>query len=186
MRFANLLFICFMSTCILSCRGKGNPSSYASPLEDTLDVVSNSISKDCPILSDTIFYAEKSIDNYSVKYSLQTNDIIADTIYVSDTDFVIFYNRSLFLTIHYNGKLIVDNYEVNSISFSGIENPERFQLAPMGGVNIESVNDTLRVSTGMFVVDTDWGYFVRIKVSKTGDIFLYADDADDYYNDEDE
>lgn len=184
MRFANLLIICFISTCILSCRGKGTPSSYVCPIKGTLEGVSNSISKDCLTFSDTISHSEKNIENYSVKYSLRTNDIIADTIYVSDTDCEIFYNRSLFLTVHYNNKLIVDDYEVKSISFSGIDNPERFQLAPMGSVDIKSVNDTLLVSTGMFVVDTDWGYFLTIKISKTGDVFLYADDADDYYSDE--
>ncbi len=170
MKFANFLILCLMATCIISCRGKSNTSSNRSQIEDK-------------VYSDTLFYADRGIGNYSVKYSLHTNDIIADTIYVSDTESEIFYNRSLLLTVHYDDKLILNDYEVRSTSFGGIENPESFQLSPMGAIEINSVNDTLILSTGMFVVDTDWGYFLTIKVSKNGNVILSAADADDYYND---
>lgn len=173
MKFVKCLILCLLATCIISCRGKGNTSSNKSRIEDK-------------VYSDTIFYANKEIGNYSVKYSLHSNDVIADTIHVSDTESEIFYNRSLLLTVHYDDKLIVNDYEVRSTSFGGIDNPERFQLSPMGAVEINSVNDTLFVTTGMFVVDTDWGYFLTIKVSKNGDVILSAVDADDYYNDDSE
>lgn len=183
MKIVDFLILCFMITCILSCRGKGHTSSDMSQIKDTINVL-NSIPSPYVVRSDTIIYAKQRIDNFRVQYSLHTNDIIADTIHLSDTESKIFYNRSLLLTVHYNEELIVDDYEVKSTSFSGIENPERFQLAPMGAVNINSVSDTLFVSTGMFVIDTDWGYFLTIKIAKTGDIFLGAEDADDYYIEE--
>ena len=39
----------------------------------------------------------------------------------------------------------------------------------------------LVVKTGMFVMDTDWGYFVTINVNENGEVYIFANDADSLY-----
>lgn len=179
MKIANFVIIILISICTIGCRvriGKSSPVYQKAIFE-----ISDSMKQNNHFDPDTICNKEGIFEKYKVNYSVQTNNIIADTIYVSDTVYKVFYNHSLFLTVYYNERLILNEYEIKSSSFSGIENPEKFQLSPMGAVEINSSNDTLFVSTGMFVIDTDWGYFLTIKISKNGDVLLYADDADNYY-----
>lgn len=182
MKNVNLLIVCIIATCIIGCRGRYIKFVNSSEMKTSLDL-SKVISRDSLIHKNNISNGEEITGNYHVKYSLCSNEIVADTIHVSEKESKVLYNRSLFLTIHYNELMILNNYEIRSTSFGDIENSEKFQLSPMGAIDFKSLGDTLIVSTGMFVIDTDWGYFLTIKVSKNGDVYFYADNADEYSND---
>lgn len=178
----NSLYVVLIIICFVSCQCRGNRTKSFS--SDKVAEVGNNIFKDTLLHADRLFVGDEIVGNYKVNYSIGANEIVADTLYLSDTEYEIFYNHSLFLTVCYNNRPILSDYEIRSTSFDGIENPEKFQLSPMGGITFDSVNDTLHVSTGMFVVDTDWGYFLTIKVSKTGKVSLYAEE-DDTFGEED-
>lgn len=141
---------------------------------------------------DLLKEGEDTVGNFRIKYSFYLNEIIVDTIFISPTEVYrveneiyneVYRNRSLFLSVHYNDELIVDNTEIRSTSFDGIFNPKQFVLAPMCGIDIKSANDTLIVNTGMSVEDTDWGFWLDIKISKYGDISLSSVSYDETYED---
>ena len=181
MKNVNILIVCFIATCVLSCQGKAMKSVCSSKMRNKQEMSKN-ILTDSLIHLDSIFRGEEITGNYHVEYEICSNDIVADTINISEVESKKIYNRSLFLTIHYKEQKILNNYEIRSTSFSGIENPEKFQFAPMGAIDFQTLEDTLWISTGMFVVDTDWGYFLTIKVSKNGDVYFLAVNADECYD----
>ena len=74
------------------------------------------------------------------------------------------------MTAYYKNQIIINNLEIKSSSFDGIENPDQFVI-----------NDTLVVSIGMSVIDTDWGYALKINISPKGDVSYMAKNYDDLY-----
>ena len=128
---------------------------------------------------DILVQNDTIIGNFRAKYHLTLNDIIADTINISSKEGQMVRNRSIFLTVYYKEQQILDCKEIKSTSFDGIQEPSKFIFSPTCWIGLESINDTLVVSSGMFVDDTDWGYFINIKVAPDGEILLVARDADD-------
>lgn len=182
MKSFNLLILCVISMLLFSCKVRNNKYIHSVQLEEALSTLSK---KENSISEDVISKGNITIDCFNVRYRVASNEIIADTIFVTDTaDNVvadIFANHSLFLTIKYKGRIISDNYEIRSTTFDWIENSERFVLSPMGSVQFEVIDNTLLVKTGMYVTDTDWGYEVRIKISEKGEMSFYAYNADDFH-----
>ena len=178
MRNISFLIICLFSIFVISCKNRDNRQSNSTSLAETLLAIST---EDGCASRRIISEGNAIIGDFHVKYCIEPNEIIADTVIVSETENQIFVNHSIFLTIEYKGQIILDNYEIRSTSFEWIKNPERFILSPMGSIEFEEINNVLIAKTGMFVMDTDWGYFVTIKVTEKGDVYIFADDADDFY-----
>ena len=105
--------------------------------------------------------------NYWVEYDVYPNTMIADTLILSPTDTIITMNNSIRGKVFYKGKFIAEPY-ITSKSFKGIDNPEIYILAPTGIVWFETEGDELVANTGMFMHDTDCGYWTEIRIDSTG------------------
>ena len=180
MRNISFLIICLFSIFVISCKNRDNKQSNSTSLAETLLAISTEDGSSRGIISE----GNAIIGDFHVKYCIEPNEIIADTVIVSETENQVFVNHSIFLTIQYKGQLILDNYEIRSTSFDGIPNPNRFILSPMGSIEFEVTNNELVAKTGMFVIDTDWGYFVTINVTEKGEVCIFAEDSDDLYETE--
>lgn len=109
---------------------------------------------------------------YYVEYDVEQTDIIADTVWLSPEEEVVVRNNYVSLEVHYDGRTIYDGY-IWPYSFKGIDNPERYILAPTGKVRFEVSGDVLKVSTGMYMNDTDCGYETEITITPDGDVFFW-------------
>ena len=105
--------------------------------------------------------------NYWVDYNVYPNTMIADTLILSPTDTIITMNNSIHGKVFYKGKFIAEPY-ITSKSFKGIDNPEIYILAPTDKVWFETEGDELVANTGMFMNDTDCGYWTEIRIDSTG------------------
>ena len=105
--------------------------------------------------------------NYWVEYDVYPNTMIADTLILSPTDTIITMNNSIHGKVFYKGKFIAEPY-ITSKSFKGIDNPEIYILAPTDKVWFETEGDELVANTGMFMNDTDCGYWTEIRIDSTG------------------
>ena len=76
-------------------------------------------------------------------------------------------NNSIHGKVFYKGKFIAEPY-ITSKSFKGIDNPEIYILAPTDKVWFETEGDELVANTGMFMNDTDCGYWTEIRIDSTG------------------
>ena len=105
--------------------------------------------------------------NYWVEYDVDPNTMIADTLILSPTDTIITTNNSIHGKVFYKGRFIAEPY-ITSKSFKGIDNPEIYILAPTDKVWFETEGDELVANTGMFMNDTDCGYWTEIRIDSTG------------------
>ena len=105
--------------------------------------------------------------NYWVDYNVYPNTMVADTLILSPTDTIITMNNSIHGKVFYKGKFIAEPY-ITSKSFKGIDNPEIYILAPTDKVWFETEGDELVANTGMYMNDTDCGYWVEIRIDSTG------------------
>ena len=105
--------------------------------------------------------------NYWVEYDVYPNSMVADTLILSPTDTVITMNNSIHGKVFYKGKFIAEPY-ITSKSFKGIQDPEIYILAPTDKVWFETEGDELVANTGMFMNDTDCGYWTEIRIDSTG------------------
>lgn len=105
--------------------------------------------------------------NYWVEYDVYPNTMIADTLILSPTDTIITMNNSIHGKVFYKGKFIAEPY-ITSKSFKGIDDPEIYILAPTDKVWFETEGDELVANTGMFMNDTDCGYWTEIRIDSTG------------------
>ena len=105
--------------------------------------------------------------NYWVDYNVYPNTMVADTLILSPTDTIITMNNSIHGKVFYKGKFIAEPY-ITSKSFKGIDNPEIYILAPTDKVWFETEGDELVANTGMFMNDTDCGYWTEIRIDSTG------------------
>lgn len=163
---------------IVGCRFRSqvasdNPQTDSTAAPETVEPMVSSETADTVDLGD-------KFGNYYVRHSVVTNDLIA-SIYPDTT----IMNNSLFLTVHYKDKLILDNLEIRSTYFKEIENASQFILVTQGFVEFKEVNDTLVVGTEMCVCDTDWGYDITLKISNSGNISYKTINYDDYPREED-
>lgn len=192
MKTRNTLFILFLAIFNIACKNQSFNSVHnenttpniVPTVEDTVkDTVENIV--EYRVEYPKIREGERIINNYHVKYNIHLNDVIA-SIYkeydeqryvLLDSSFL--YNHSLFLTAYYKGQIIINNLEIRSSSFEGVENPNQFVFIPTSALDFNSINDTLVISTGMSVLDTDWGYDLNINISPTGDVSYKARSYDD-------
>ena len=105
--------------------------------------------------------------NYWVDYNVYPNTMVADTLILSPTDTIITMNNSIHGKVYYKGKFIAEPY-ITSKSFKGIDNPEIYILAPTNTVWFKTEEDDLVANTGMYMHDTDCGYWVEIRIDSTG------------------
>ena len=105
--------------------------------------------------------------NYWVDYNVYPNTMVADTLILSPTDTIITMNNSIHGKVYYKGKFISEPY-ITSKSFKGIQNPEIYILAPTNTVWFKTEEDELVANTGMYMNDTDCGYWVEIRIDSTG------------------
>ena len=206
MKTHNTLFLLFLVVCSIACKNQSctsdaNTTPAAAPMIEnkvipscTSDVntTTDTIPDAAPMIENKITplkirEGRRVINNYEVRYNVCVNDIIASiykeydeqTGIVLDSSFI--YNHTLFLTAYYKNQIIINNLEIKSSSFDGIENPDQFVFIPTSYLDFDSINDTLVVSTGMSVVDTDWGYALKINISPKGDVSYMAQNNDDMY-----
>ena len=105
--------------------------------------------------------------NYWVEYDVYPKTMIADTLILSPTDTIITMNNSIHGKVYYKGKFISEP-NITSKSFKGIQNPEIYILAPTNTVWFKTEEDELVANTGMFMNDTDCGYWTEIRIDSTG------------------
>lgn len=105
--------------------------------------------------------------NYWVDYNVYPNTMVADTLILSPTDTIITMNNSIHGKVYYKGKFISEP-NITSKSFKGIQNPEIYILAPTNTVWFKTEEDELVANTGMFMNDTDCGYWTEIRIDSTG------------------
>ena len=206
MKTHNTLFLLFLVVCSIACKNQSctsdvNTTPAAAPMIENKVIPSctsdanttpDTIPAAAPIIENKITplkirEGRRVINNYEVRYNVCVNDIIASiykeydeqTGIVLDSSF--FYNHTLFLTAYYKNQIIINNLEIKSSSFDGIENPDQFVFIPASYLDFDSINDTLVVSTEMSVVDTDWGYALKINISPKGDVSYMAQNNDDLY-----
>ena len=105
--------------------------------------------------------------NYWVVYDVVPNAMIAGTIALSPADTMVVMNNSIHCRVYYKGKYIAEPY-IQSTSFKGIPDPETYILAPTDKVWFKTDGDELVANTGMYMYDTDCGYWVEIRIDSTG------------------
>ena len=105
--------------------------------------------------------------NYWVDYNVYPNTMVADTLILSPTDTIITMNNSIHGKVYYKGNFISEP-NITSKSFKGIQNPEIYILAPTNTVWFKTEEDELVANTGMYMNDTDCGYWVEIRIDSTG------------------
>lgn len=76
-------------------------------------------------------------------------------------------NNAIHCRVYYKGKYIAEPY-IQSTSFKGIPDPEKYILAPTDKVWFKTAGDELIAHTGMYMSDTDCGYHVEIRIDSTG------------------
>lgn len=76
-------------------------------------------------------------------------------------------NNAIHCRVYYKGKYIAEPY-IQSTSFKGIPDPEKYILAPTDKVWFKTAGDDLIAQTGMYMSDTDCGYNVEIRIDSTG------------------
>lgn len=180
MKKISLLFICVI--CICSCKCRQLKLASTLNAEDKKTTVSQSH----PQIKDIIDQGELTIDKYKVSYILARNEIIAhvisDTITIEPGASREIRNKSLFLTVSYEDRVILDNIEIRSTSFKEIEGAEKFSLGPQDDVHddwFSVVNDVLVVEFGVSVEDTDWGYLINLHIDRNGQISSNVTNFDD-------
>ena len=202
MKTHNTLFLLFVVVCSIACKNQ-SCTSEVNTTPDVAPMIENEVIPRCtsdvnitpdaaPIIENKVIplkirEGRRVINNYEVRYNVCVNDIIASiykeydeqTGIVLDSSFI--YNHTLFLTAYYKNQIIINNLEIKSSSFDGIENPDQFVFIPTSSLDFDSINDTLVVSTGMSVIDTDWGYALKINISPKGDVSYMAQNYDDLY-----
>ena len=105
--------------------------------------------------------------NYWVVYHVSPYTMVADTLISSPGDTIITMNNSIHCTVYYKGKFISEP-NISYASFKGIQNPEKYILAPTDKVWFKTDGDELVANTGMYMYDTDCGYWVEIRIDSTG------------------
>ena len=105
--------------------------------------------------------------NYWVEYDIYPNAMVADTLILSPADTIITMNNSIHGRVFYKGEFIAEPH-ITSKSFRDIQDPEIYILAPTNKVWFRTEGDELVTNTGMFMNDTDCGYWVEIRIDSTG------------------
>lgn len=109
---------------------------------------------------------------YYVEYRVSQTDLIADTVRISPEEEIVVRNNHVSLKVLYEGRTIYDGV-IWPGNFKGIDNPEKYILAPTDKVWFEVSGDVLKVSTGMYMYDTDCGYETEITITPDGDMFFW-------------
>lgn len=174
----NLVFLMICIICLYSCKSRQANSTNINHHEF--------VEVPCIAEKDILDQGKIVIDNYSISYILAYNEIIAhiipDDIQIKPGSSREIRNKSLFLTVNYDGKIIVNSKEIRSTSFDEIENAEKFSLGPQNTVHdswFSVVEDKLIVEFGASVEDTDWGYRIKLFINKNGQILSTVTSYDD-------
>ena len=180
-----LLIICMIS--FYSCKNvQGNSQQSNSTLiEETSTLIEET--KELQLIpQDILDQGEVKVGKYHVSYILSYNDIIAH-VYPETVELLPgtpreVRNKSLFLTVRYEGKIILNNKEIRTTNFEEIEDAGKFRLAAWDRVFddwFSVVNDRLVVEFTAEVEDTSWGYSITLFIDKDGKISSKVVDNDD-------
>lgn len=80
-------------------------------------------------------------------------------------------NNAIDCRVYYKGKYIAEPY-IQSTSFKGIPDPEKYILAPTDKVWFKTAGDELIAHTGMYMSDTDCGYNNELLMTESIDIII--------------
>ena len=134
----------------------------------SLDIVNKTVSvKYLDGSIETLDLKGEQYGDYWVEYDVYPNTMVADTLILSPADTIITMNHSIHGKIFYKGKFISEPV-ITSKSFKGIQDPEIYILAPTNKVWFKTEGDELVANTGMYMNDTDCGYWVEIRIDSTG------------------
>jgi hypothetical protein len=134
----------------------------------SLDIVNKTVSvKYLDGSIETLDLKGEQYGDYWVKYDVYPNTMVADTLILSPADTIITMNHTIHGKIFYKGKFISEPV-ITSKSFKGIQDPEIYILAPTNKVWFKTEGDELVANTGMYMNDTDCGYWVEIRIDSTG------------------
>lgn len=134
----------------------------------SLDIVNKTVSvKYLDGSIETLDLKGEKYGDYWVEYDVYPNTMIADTLILSPADTIITMNHTIHGKIFYKGKFISEPV-ITSKSFKGIQDPEIYILAPTNTVWFKTEEDELVANTGMYMNDTDCGYWVEIRIDSTG------------------
>lgn len=170
-----LILIISISSCKLR---HGNSQDDNTPTHKETEVLQL-------VPKDILDQGEIKMGKYEISYILSYNDIIAcvipETIWVEPGTSREIRNKSLFLTIKYDNKTVLDNKEIRTNYFEEIKDAHQFILGPQDSAKnwFKVVDDILIVKFGAYVEDTDWGYQITLRVDKNGQISSTVINADD-------
>ena len=134
----------------------------------SLDIVNKTVSvKYLDGSIETMDLKGEKYGDYWVEYDVYPNTMVADTLILSPADTIITMNNSIHGKVYYKGKFISEPV-ITSKSFKGIQDPEIYILAPTNKVWFKTEGDELVANTGMYMNDTDCGYWVEIRIDSTG------------------
>ena len=134
----------------------------------SLDIVNKTVSvKYLDGSIETLDLKGEQYGDYWVEYDVYPNTMVADTLILSPADTIITMNHTIHGKIFYKGKFISEPV-ITSKSFKGIQDPEIYILAPTNKVWFKTEGDELVANTGMYMNDTDCGYWVEIRIDSTG------------------
>lgn len=134
----------------------------------SLDIVNKTVSvKYLDGSIETLDLKGEQYGDYWVEYDVYPNTMVADTLILSPADTIITMNHTIHGKIFYKGKFISEPV-ITSKSFKGIQDPEIYILAPTNKVWFKIEGDELVANTGMYMNDSDCGYWVEIRIDSTG------------------
>ena len=145
---------------------------------ESLDVENRSII--VKLFNDRIWPLDLKGERYGdfwVEYTVRPNSMVADTLVLTPGDTTLIMNNSVFLTVYHNGKLLAEPH-IQSTSFDGIVNPEQYILAPTDKVWFNLEGDRLVAFTGMFMNETDCGYWTEMIIEPDGNLSLHYGDSE--------
>ena len=134
----------------------------------SLDIVNKTVSvKYLDGSIETLDLKGEKYGDYWVEYDVYPNTMVADILILSPADTIITMNNTIHGRVFYKGKFIAESV-ITSKSFKGIQDPEIYILAPTNKVWFKTEGNELVANTGMFMNDTDCGYWVEIRIDSTG------------------
>jgi len=128
------------------------------------------------------------ISNYNISYLIRDNDdIISRQAVTSKGDSILleYADRSVFISLTYNGQAILSNKEINKQTFASIIPKNEIKQYQLWLFYIKKVEvEGVLFNVNICMPDTDICYFIALYIAKSGDFTIskieqYEDETDD-------
>ena len=134
---------------------------------------------DNSVLCDDHLVLCRTVEDYDIQVTRVPNSNVITKVH-STGECYQYADNTLYLTVHYKGKLLFKNKMFTKETFDNIdpEDLQSNQLMPSNYFNAKVTNDTLKIWLDMYRPESDIGYNIFINVSYNGDI-SYCTKEDD-------